>query len=72
MKTITHWLYYGETVVTAVRALEGTPAQDIRSLALASLARVPLCDRPTENPSDKARRILHATVRTFPTSGRRA
>lgn len=61
----TYWLYYGDLLVTAVRMAIGSKPEDVRAKALADLAHVPLCDWLTENPGDKARRIVYSNVRVF-------
>lgn len=63
-----YWLYYGEILVTAVRMALGATAEAVRAKALADLAVVPLCDMLTENPGDKARRIIGSQVRVYPTA----
>ena len=62
----TFWLYYGSQIVGSVRADAHASEQDVRSQALASHERVPLCDWPNENPSERRFKILCADVRTFP------
>lgn len=63
---MTYWLQYGEQYVASVRAEPGLSEQEVRSRALANHERLPLCDRPTENPSERATKILFSTVRIFP------
>ena len=62
---ITYWLEHNKQFVSSVIAPRNLPDQTVRFLAARQFERVPLCDRPRENPRDRRRRILHSKVRRF-------
>lgn len=65
LKHITYWLYHSGFCVTAVRGEYGLSDEDVRGLAIERNRRVPLIDRPDENPVDRERRLRAATVRAY-------
>lgn len=65
MNQVTHWIYYGDNVVTAVRGPADMDDMSVKCKALEWNLRVPLCDRPNECPGDKAKKIALGHVRRF-------
>lgn len=62
-KYVTYWLYYANEPLTSVRMPEGSTDQDVRYKALQWHDRVPLCDRPNENPRERRMKILDSEIR---------
>lgn len=60
---INHWLYWGKTVLTCVRAPKGTSRHNIINKALDSHDRVPLVP-PEFAPFEWRMRLMFAEVRT--------
>ena len=63
MERVTFWLYYGSQIVASVRADAHESEGTIRRLALASHDRLPLCDRPLENPFERRYKIVCAEIK---------
>jgi hypothetical protein len=63
---ITYWLYYGQRVLTAVRAQEGKSHDEVRAIAIDAHNRVPLSSSSLECSPVEFRSMLFAsTVKTF-------
>jgi len=58
---INHYLYYGDRLLTAVRADINASAQDVRTKAIAQNDRVPLC-YPEYSPVEFATMLNAARV----------
>lgn len=65
MCMVTHWIYYGDRLVTGVRAPHNATDKQVKLLALKKNLNIPQSYRPTECPGDKARLITLGNVRTF-------
>jgi len=63
---VTYWLYYGQRVLTAVRAEEGKSDVEVRSIAIAAHDRVPLFSTSECSPGAFRSMLCAATVKIFP------
>jgi len=63
---ITYWLYYGQRVLTAVRAEEGKSYDDVRAIAIDAHDRVPLSYSLECSPVEFRSMLFASTVKTFP------
>lgn len=61
-----HSFWHRGEIVATVAGPASLTEQQARSLALESHDRVPLCDRPSETPIVRRRRILDAERRVYP------
>lgn len=68
MTTATKWLYdlwyLGQPIYQTISD-KPLSRQDVITSALSWLDRVPLCDRPQENPIDRMHKILCSELRVY-------